>query len=54
MSEASNYPVTCIKKRRTLGQLDHRDSSEVNVGKVDHNILDMSWQSDGLVGQGES
>ena len=53
MREASNYAGTFIKERRALGELDHPDSSVVNLANVSHNILDMGWQGNDLVGRVE-
>ena len=48
--EAKNYSSVQIKERRALGELDHPDSSVVNLNNVSHNILEMRWQGDDLVG----
>ena len=48
--EAKKYAKVQIKERRALGELDHPDSSVVNINNVSHNVLDMSWQGDDLVG----
>ena len=53
MREAQNYAGTFIKERRALGELDHPDSSVVNLANVSHNILSMGWQGDDLVGKVE-
>ncbi len=53
MREASNYASTFIKERRALGELDHPDSSVVNLNNVSHNVLEMGWQGDDLVGKVE-
>ena len=53
MREAQNYAGTFIKERRALGELDHPDSSVVNLANVSHNILEMGWQGDDLVGKVE-
>jgi hypothetical protein len=50
MREANNYAATFIKERRALGELDHPDSSVVNLNNVSHNVLEMGWQGDDLVG----
>ena len=39
-----------LRKRRALGELDHPDSSVVNLNNVSHNVLDMNWKGDDLVG----
>jgi len=53
MREASNYAGTFIKERRALGELDHPDSSVVNLNNVSHNVLEMGWQGDDLIGKVE-
>ena len=50
MREANKYADTYIKERRALGELDHPDSSVVNLNNVSHNVLDMKWQGNDLVG----
>lgn len=50
MREATKYSDTYIKERRALGELDHPDSSVVNLNNVSHNILGMSWKGNDLVG----
>ena len=48
--EAKKYAGTFVKERRALGELDHPDSSVVNLNNVSHNVLGMDWQGDDLVG----
>ena len=50
MREAEKYSGIQIKERRALGELDHPDSSVVNLNNVSHNILEMHWKGDDLVG----
>ena len=50
MREANKYAGTFVKERRALGELDHPDSSVVNLNNVSHNVLDMGWSGDDLVG----
>lgn len=50
MRESKKYQTTFIKERRALGELDHPDSSVVNLNNVSHNILDIQWEGDNLVG----
>ena len=50
MREAKKYNNTFIAERRALGELDHPDSSVVNLNNVSHNILEMKWQNDDLIG----
>ena len=39
-----------IKERRALGELDHPDSSVINLKNVSHNIKEIHWDGDDLVG----
>ena len=48
--EAKKYSVTYIKERRAMGELDHPDSSVVNLQNVSHNIKEMHWLGDDLLG----
>ena len=50
MREASKYAQVQIAERRALGELDHPDSSVVNLNNVSHNILEMHWKGDNLEG----
>ena len=52
MREAKKYN-TLIKERRALGELDHPESSVVNLNNVSHNVLEMSWNGNDLVGKVE-
>lgn len=48
--EAGKYAKHFIAERRALGELDHPDSSVVNLNNVSHNVLEMHWQGNDLVG----
>jgi|TARA_B100001079_G_scaffold254367_1_gene249049 hypothetical protein len=48
--EAKKYSSTYIKERRAMGELDHPDSSVVNLQNVSHNIKEMHWLGDDLLG----
>ena len=48
--EAKKYSATYIKEQRALGELDHPDSSVVNLQNVSHNIKEMHWLGDDLLG----
>ena len=48
--EAKNYDEGFIKQKRALGELDHPDSSVVNLQNVSHNITEMHWEGDNLLG----
>jgi len=50
MREATKYSEGFIKEKRALGELDHPDSSVVNLNNVSHNILGMTWNGDDLIG----
>jgi hypothetical protein len=50
MREANKYAQTFIKDRRAMGELDHPESSVVNLKNVSHNVTEMHWQGDDLVG----
>ena len=50
MREAENYAKVQVKERRALGELDHPDSSVVNLNNVSHNVLEMHWNDKDLVG----
>ena len=48
--EAKKYAKINIAERRALGELDHPDSSVVNLNNASHNILEMHWKGDDLMG----
>ena len=50
MREAKKYSQTYIRERRALGELDHPDSSVVNLQNASHNIMEMHWNNDDLLG----
>ena len=50
MREAKKYAQVNIAERRALGELDHPDSSVVNLNNASHNILEMHWKGDDLLG----
>lgn len=50
--EAEKY-MTLVKEHRALGELDHPDSSVVNLQNTSHNILKMWWSGDDLMGSVE-
>jgi len=51
--EAKVYHENFIKQKRALGELDHPDSSVVNLANVSHNITEMHWEGDNLLGEVE-
>ena len=48
--EAKKYAEVQVKERRALGELDHPDSSVVNLNNASHNVLEMHWSGKDLVG----
>ena len=50
MREASKYAKVQIAENRALGELDHPESSVVNLQNVSHNIKKIWWKGDDLVG----
>jgi len=50
MREAKKYADINIKERRALGELDHPDSSVVNLNNVSHNVTEMHWDENDLIG----
>jgi len=51
--EAKKYAKEFIKERRAMGELDHPESSVVNLQNVSHNIREMHWEGDNLLGEVE-
>jgi hypothetical protein len=51
VKEAKQYYDTYIVERRAMGELDHPDSAIVNLKNVSHNIIDMYWKGDELIGK---
>ena len=51
--EAKKYADEFIKERRAMGELDHPDSSVINLPNVSHNVLEMHWNGNDLVGSVE-
>ena len=48
--EAKKYYKEFIKQSRAMGELDHPESSVVNLANVSHNIKEMHWEGDNLLG----
>lgn len=48
--EATKYTENFITERRALGELDHPDSSVVNLNNASHNVVEMHWNENDLVG----
>ena len=51
--EAKKYHKEFIKQSRAMGELDHPESSVVNLTNVSHNIKEMHWEGDNLLGEVE-
>ena len=50
MREAKKYFQNFIGQKRAMGELDHPESSVVNLANVSHNITEMDWNGDDLLG----
>jgi hypothetical protein len=50
MREVKKYAETNIKENRALGELDHPESSVVNLRNVSHNVLEVVWKGDDVMG----
>lgn len=48
--ECRRYQMEYIDQHRALGELDHPESSVVNLNNVSHNILKIWWNGDDLHG----
>jgi hypothetical protein len=49
--EADKYKNIFIKERRALGELDHPESPVVNLQNVSHNVVDLWWENNNLMGK---
>ncbi len=47
--EVKKY-MQLVNERRSLGELDHPESSVINLANVSHLITELMWQGDDLVG----
>lgn len=50
LKEVGKYLENQVSERRALGELDHPDSSVVNLNNVSHNVLEMHWDGKDLLG----
>ena len=50
LREVGKYLETNVQERRALGELDHPESSVVNLNNASHNVLEMHWDGDDLLG----
>jgi hypothetical protein len=48
--ECQRYQTEYINQHRALGELDHPESSVVNLNNVSHNVLKIWWNGDDLHG----
>jgi len=48
--EIARYKNNEVKDKRALGELDHPDSGIVNLKNVSHNIIEIDWDGDDVVG----
>ena len=53
MREADRYAKTEIAERRALGELDHPESSVVNLQNASHNVQKIWWKENDLMGRVE-
>ena len=53
MREVNEYKKVQVAERRALGELDHPESSVVNLSNASHNVLDVWWKGDDVVGKVE-
>ena len=51
--EIKKYTEGPIKERRALGELDHPESSVINLQNVSHNVLKCWWEGDDVMGEVE-
>ena len=50
MKETTKYLDEQVAERRALGELDHPESSVVNLNNASHNVIEMHWDGDDLLG----
>ena len=51
--EVKKYIENQIKENRALGELDHPDSSVINLRNVSHNVLGVDWKGNDVIGRVE-
>lgn len=49
--EVKKYKENQVKENRALGELDHPDTSVINLRNVSHNVLALEWKGNDLVGK---
>lgn len=51
MRESEKYLNEFVKQRRAMGELDHPENrTVVNLANVSHNVVEMHWEGDDLIG----
>ena len=50
LKEVGKYLKNQVTERRALGELDHPESAVVNLNNASHNIIEMHWDGDDLMG----
>ena len=50
-NEVEKYIATSIAENRALGELDHPESTVINLKNVSHNIKSLWWEGDDLMGK---
>jgi len=53
MREAKKYTKEFINQKRAMGELDHPESAVVNLKNVSHNVREMWWEGQNLLGKVE-
>jgi len=48
--EVARYIAEEVAQNRALGELDHPEDSVVNLRNVSHNIIDIKWNGDDVIG----
>ena len=50
LKEVGKYLENQVTERRALGELAHPESSVVNLNNASHNVIEMHWDGDDLLG----
>ena len=51
--ESNKYAENFVTQKRAMGELDHPESSVVNLQNVSHNVTEMHWEGKNLIGSVE-
>ena len=51
--ESKKYAENFVTQKRAMGELDHPESSVVNLQNVSHNVTEMHWEGKNLIGSVE-